>query len=179
MQLGSPPSEQGCGDLPFPGYGYPHWWRPHGKVLLLSSKEPTPDSSCSGCCVLIKGLLFPTEYEAAMDRRFGLDPGTLFEGLKKVGGVTVSCFVGMIMPPCPLCIQASDLALEVYSDMQICILIVNFSLMFLMGKRDWLGVPGSKNQNQSSVPFLDPWLKCLSFARYLDNPIFYCLALKL
>lgn len=122
----------------------------------MSSREPIPDSSCSGSCVLIKGLLFPAEYEAAMDRRFGLDPGTLFPGLKKVGGVTVSCFVAIIMSPCPLHIQASDSALEVYSNMQIWIFIVNFSLMFLTRKRGWLGVSGSKKHNQSFVPFLDP-----------------------
>lgn len=107
-----------CGDLPFPGCRYPHWWTPCGNVLLLSSREPTPDSSCCGYCVLIKGLLFPAEYEAAMDRRFGLDPGTLFRGLKKVGGVTVSCFVVIITSPCPLHIQVSDLALEVYSNVR-------------------------------------------------------------
>lgn len=105
-------------------------------MLLLSSREPTPDSSCSGCCVLIKGLLFPAEYEAAMDRRFGLDPGTLFRGLKKVGGVTASRFVVIVVPSCPLGIQASDLALGVYSNVQIWIFIVNFSLMFLMRRRE-------------------------------------------
>lgn len=87
-------------------------------MLLLSIREPTPDSSCCGCCVFIKGLLFPVEYEAAMDRRFGLDPGTLFRGLKKVGGVTMSCFVAIIMSSCPLHIQVSDIALEIYSNIR-------------------------------------------------------------
>lgn len=84
-----------------------------------------------------------------------------------------------IVCPCPLHIQASDLASEIYSNMQIWVFIVNFSLMFLMRKRDWLGVSRSKNHNQSFARFLEPCLKCLSFATSLDNPLFYCLALKL
>lgn len=178
VHLGPPCSKRWCGDLPFPEYGYPHWWRPRGNVLLLSSREPTPDSPCSGCCVFIKDLLFPAEYEAAMDRRFGLDPGTLFRGLKKVGRVTASRFVSIVVPPCPLCIQASDLALEFYSNMQIWIFIVNFSLLFWTRTRDCLGVSGSKNHNQSFVPFLDHWLKCISLVTSLDNPLFYFLPLK-
>lgn len=57
-------------------------------MLLLSSRDHIPNSPFSGCRVLSKGLFFSAEYEAAMDRKFGLEPGTLFQGLKKVGWVT-------------------------------------------------------------------------------------------
>lgn len=55
--------------------------------------------------------------------------------------------------------------------------MVKFGL-FLMRKRDFPGVPRSENHNQGFVSLVDPWPKCISFVISLNNPLFFCLALK-
>lgn len=168
--------------MPFPGSECPHQQRQCGNVLLLSSRGHIPDCSCSGCGVLSKGLFFSAEHEAAMDRRFGLEPGTLFRGLKKVGWVTdttifyfvaiarISCFHVLCSPKLLIWLQRFVVTLQIW------IFIANFSLL-LVRKRDLLGVSRSKNHNQSFVSFPDPWPKYFSFIMSLSLLI-YCLALK-
>lgn len=136
---------------------------------------------CSGCCVLSKGLLFSAEYEAAMDRKFGLEPGTLFQGLKKVGWVTGTSTFYFVAIMQTLCLRSScspELLIWLQRFVLMWIVIVNFSLFVSKEEEGLLSVSRSENHNQYFVSFLDLWPKCFSFVTSLSNLLFYCLALK-
>lgn len=150
-------------------------------MLLLNSRGHLSDSSLLWCYVLSQSLFFSAEYEAAMDRKFGLEPGTLFQGLKKVGWVTgtsTSYFVAIMQTLCLRSFCSPELLIWLQRFELMGIFIVNFSLFLSKEEEGLLSVSRSENHNQYFVSFLDLWPKSFSFVTSLNNFLFYCLALK-